>query len=182
MLRLRMDPILSARITPEEVLQEASLRVRKRWPQFHRWVEQSAKHSDLDLPAMAYFWLNRIVRDCLTDAYRTHYDPVRDLHAQVRLPDGSSSQFALGLIDSGTSPTDELARKELQERVWQILGKLKPEDQQILWLRSIFELSTEEVTQVLEISKVNVRVRYGRAKLRFKDLWIAEYGTEGLEA
>ncbi len=186
MLRARMGPALCARVAPEEVLQKAFVRVSTRRGQFRRWADHAAEQAggeldDADLAAMVCFWLNRIVHDSLVEEYRTHHGKGRDLAGERRLPEGSSSQFALGLVSPGTSPSGALARQELQERVWQTLALLRPEDQQVLWLRSIHGVSTETAAEVLGITPVSVRQRYGRAKLRFKDLWVERYGTEGLE-
>jgi RNA polymerase sigma factor (sigma-70 family) len=186
MLRARLGPVLSVRQVPEEVLQKAFVRVSTRRAAFERWAEQCAERAggelpEADLAAMVCFWLNRIVHDCVAEEFRAPPGKGAGREGEVRLPDGSASQFALGLISPGTSPSGALAREELCERVWQTLALLKPEDQHVLWLRSIHGMPAETVAEVLGINHAAVRQRYGRAKLRFKDLWIERYGTEGFE-
>src|SRR5438105_47885 len=52
MVRRRVDPALAARIEPEEILQEAYLRARTKWP-------------GRELRTPVYAWLYGIARDCL---------------------------------------------------------------------------------------------------------------------
>src|SRR2546430_15777513 len=59
MVGRRMDPALAGRIDAEEVVTEAFLLARRKWPGFE---ERSSSSS--------YAWLYRIVRDCLIEAWR----------------------------------------------------------------------------------------------------------------
>src|SRR5581483_2261329 len=61
MVRQRMDPALTRHIDAEDVVNEAFLAARRRWPHFK---ERSA--------ASPYAWLYRIVYGCLIDAWRRH--------------------------------------------------------------------------------------------------------------
>ena len=55
----RMDPALARRISPEDILSEAFLQARRRWPTF--------KEQDGTTP---YAWLYRIVLDTMIEAWR----------------------------------------------------------------------------------------------------------------
>src|SRR5436309_7471804 len=58
-VRRRLDPALSPRLDPEEVLQEVFLRARDRWAGYRA------------RPAVtAYAWLYGLTRDCLIEAWR----------------------------------------------------------------------------------------------------------------
>ena len=170
---------LGSRQDADDVLQETWLRVEKRVAKFDRWVE-SVPEDERDLEAMGYFWINRLVLNTFTDHLRSLHTLGRDRDRQVPIPDLSRLQFAAGLINSCTSPTAALRRKELQERVNTVLASLKSEDQHVLTLRSMLELSTSQTAEILDLEEPAVRKRHGRAMLRFRDAWVARYGTEGL--
>jgi RNA polymerase sigma-70 factor (ECF subfamily) len=166
MLRQRIDPALASRLQAEDVLADAFLRAKHRWPDF----QQSGM--------TAYAWLYRLVLDCLYDTYDFHAAKGRDFHREVRMPDGSSSQFVLGLVDRGSSPSKALARKELQEKMRQTLALLRPEEREILCMRHVDELSLKEAAHVLDIAEGTARQRYARARLRLRDLWKKLHGDE----
>jgi RNA polymerase sigma-70 factor (ECF subfamily) len=168
MVKQRMDSALAARIDPEEILNETFLRARDRWPDF----KQSGMTS--------YSWLYQKVLECLFDQYDRHTAQKRDIYRQRRLPRGSASQIGVGLVNRGTSPSGALARKELEERMRQTLGMLRPEDMEILCMRHYDQLSLTEAAQVLGISDGTARQRYARARLRLRELWKKLYGQEGL--
>ncbi len=168
MLKGRIDPALRARIEPEEILNEAFLQARDRWQDF----KQSGMTS--------YSWLYRRVLDCLFDQYDRHTAQKRDIYRQRRLPEGSASQIGLGLVNRGSSPSGALARKELEQRMRQALGMLRPEDMDILCMRHYDQLSLSEAAQVLGISGGTARQRYARARLRLRELWKKLYGQGGL--
>jgi RNA polymerase sigma-70 factor (ECF subfamily) len=168
MLEQRIDPALKARIEPEGILDEAHRRAKDRWPHF--------KTSGMT----SYSWLYRIVLNCLFDEYDFHTAQKRDIYRQRRIPEGSASQFGLGLVQRGTSPSGALARKELVERMRRALEILRPEDREILCMRHYDQLSLTEVAQVLDISDGTARQRYARARLRLRERWKKLYGQEGL--
>src|SRR5438874_6337274 len=59
MIQRRLDPSLAARISPEDILSDAFLEARRKWPAFKAQ------------PALTpYAWLYGIVRDCLIQAWR----------------------------------------------------------------------------------------------------------------
>jgi RNA polymerase sigma-70 factor (ECF subfamily) len=169
MLWQRLPRELAPRVDPEEILHKAFIKAQQAWDRFER--------SGL----RPYVWLYRIALDTLLDERDWNLRQRRDLRREVALPDGSSAQFDLGLINGSTTPSGAEARRELQERVRHVLEQLKPEDRDILCMRYLDELTTEEVAQVLDLKDSAARQRYARARLRFKDLWKALYGLEGME-
>lgn len=169
MLWQRLPRELVVRVDPEEVLQQAYIKAQRAWSRFERSGMRP------------YVWLYRIALDTLLDARDWNLRRRRDLRREVCLPDGSSAQFGLGLVQPATTPSDAEARREVQERVRHVLEKLKPDDRDILCMRYLDDLSVEEIAQVFGLKENTVRQRYARARLRFKDGWKAEYGLEGIE-
>ncbi len=98
MLRRRIDPALVVRADPEDILGEAFLMARRKWADFQR---QSA--------LSPYAWLYRIALDCLIEAWRRENRDCRDLHKDMPLPEESSVCLGLGLVQTGATPSQELA-------------------------------------------------------------------------
>jgi RNA polymerase sigma-70 factor, ECF subfamily len=82
-------------------------------------------------------------------------------------------------MGSVTSPSEALARGELQERVRQALDVLRPTDREIIWMHHFDELPFRDVAIVLGISEDTARQRYVRALRRLKDLWRQLFDREG---
>ena len=141
MLERRIDPRLAVRLDAEELLNEAFLVARRKWARF----ETSG--------ISPYAWLYRIVRDCLIESWRHENRKVRKLDKEIRWPDRSSEQMAMGLLGSLTSPSEALARGELREQVRQVLAALSPTDREILSMRHFDDLSFRDVASVLSISE-----------------------------
>src|SRR5262245_58901528 len=123
MLRRRIDPRLAARIDAEGVLNGAVVAAHRKWRKF-----EASRMSP-------YGWVRGIARDCLIAAGGRGNSESRRPDKEIPWPDRSSEQMAIGLIGSLTSPSEALARGELQERVRQALDALRPADREILWMR-----------------------------------------------
>jgi RNA polymerase sigma-70 factor (ECF subfamily) len=164
MLGRRIDPKLHLRLDPEDILSEAFLQARRRWTAYQ--AEPKMK---------PYAWLYRIALDCLIDAYRRETRGRNDLHKEMPMPEGTSAQLGLGLINAGTSPSEAVAREEVRQRVQQALGLLKETDREILWMRHHDQLSFAEAASILGLTENTATVRYARALRRLKDLWLQIY-------
>lgn len=68
-------------------------------------------------------------------------------------------------IDWSRLPDEELARKELLQRIDGALAQLPPDYRSVFVLRDIEELSAEETSQILEISTAALKSRLHRARL-----------------
>jgi RNA polymerase sigma-70 factor, ECF subfamily len=160
MVRRRLDPALAARLDAEDVLNEAYLLARRKWAA----VKERPAGS-------LYAWLYRIVLDCLIEAWRRESRGPRDYRRSMPLPEGTSVQLALGLVNPATSPSAALAREELRARVRQVVEMLREKDREILWMRHADGLSYEEIAAVLGVEKGAAHTRYHRALGRLSDLW-----------
>ena len=158
MLRRRIDPKLAGRIDPEDVLSEAFLVAGRRW-------------KDFPAGGKPYSWLYRITLDCLIEAWRRHSRACRDPRDEMPWPDRSSLQVGLGLVHTGTSPSEAAAREEMREAMRHVLALLKAGDREILRMRHEDELSHAEAAEILGITENAAAVRYVRALKRLGDLW-----------
>jgi RNA polymerase sigma-70 factor (ECF subfamily) len=159
MLRRRIDPALAPRVSAEDIVGEAFLRARARW----------SSHDPAS--ASTFTWLYGIARDCLIEAWRSANAAGRSIGREVPWPERSSAQLGLGLIGSVTTASKALERKDLGERIHKALGRLKPQDREILALRHFDGLSYKEAGAILKISEHAATVRYARALHRLKEVW-----------
>jgi RNA polymerase sigma-70 factor (ECF subfamily) len=161
MVAVRMDPRLSARVDPSDVVHETLAEAAQKLPGYAG-----------QLRAPFYLWLRQLAWRRLLDLSRRHISAGRRSvenqagHGQA-LSEESAMQLAARLAASQTSPSQHVQRKELRGRVRAALARLDPSDQEVLVLRYLEELSTSEIASMLEITPRAVRYRQRLAMERF---------------
>jgi RNA polymerase sigma-70 factor (ECF subfamily) len=168
MVRLRMDARLSARVDASDVVQEAYLDAA-------RQVE-----SYLHQPRVAFYvWLRGLTWERLLNIQRQHLGArCRAVGRELPLPVKSSVRLAQALLVPGSSPSQALLKKELRHRLRRAIGKLGPEDQEVILMRHYEDMSNGEVAQALGLSASAATMRYGRALFRLKEVLLANLGPE----
>src|SRR5260370_30013143 len=66
-------------------------------------------------------------------------------------------------------PSEELKRSELRNALKRAIASLAPKYREVLLLRDVQNLSTEETAEILGISEGNVKTRLLRARLQMRD-------------
>jgi RNA polymerase sigma-70 factor, ECF subfamily len=66
-------------------------------------------------------------------------------------------------------PSEELKRGELRNALQRAIATLAPKYREVLLLRDVQNLSTEETAEILGISEANVKTRLLRARLQMRD-------------
>ncbi|MCI0376492.1 MAG: sigma-70 family RNA polymerase sigma factor [Gemmataceae bacterium] len=159
MLERRIDPKLNSRLDAESILQETYFAARRRWNNF--------KSSTMT----AYAWLYRLALDALIEAWRRETRGPRDARRDLPLPEGTSLQLGLQLVQTGTSPSEALMRAELRDRVQKAMSLLSDNDRQILSMRHFDDLSHADIAAILELTEAAAQQRYHRALGRLSDMW-----------
>jgi RNA polymerase sigma-70 factor (ECF subfamily) len=166
MVRLRMDRRLQGRVDPADVVQDAYLAVRGKFPQYS---------ADPRLPF--FLWLRLEVGQKLVDVHRFHLGAkMRDAGQEVSLyrgalPQVSSLSLAEHLLGKLTTASQAAMRVELKLRVQEALNSMDANDREVLLLRHFEELSNAEAAQVLGIKPSAAVNRYVRALKRLKDVF-----------
>ena len=166
MVRLRMDRRLQGRVDPADIVQEAYLAVRGKFPQYS---------PDPRLPF--FLWLRLEVGQKLVDVHRFHLGAkMRDAGQEVSLhrgplPPVTSLSLAEQLLGKLTTASHAAMRVELKVRVQEALNSMDPHDREVLILRHFEELSNAEAAQVLGIKASAAVNRYVRALKRLKDVF-----------
>ena len=174
MLEQRLDRKSSARRDARDVLQDTFLRAESRWDDFPR------------SGMTAYAWLYRLALDCVCDDHDLQHRHCRNIRKEQAWPENTSRQFVLGLASPGTGIGTGVAQEEilrsLRERMIDALALLSAADRDILCMQHFDDLKLKEIAQILGITDGTARVRYARARLRLRELWIERYGAEEFSA
>jgi RNA polymerase sigma-70 factor (ECF subfamily) len=160
----RMGRRLAARADASDVLQETYLEAFRRLP---KYLEQQ------DMPF--YLWLRWIAKEKVMALYRRHLGAdKRAIDREIPLlPPDSSAQFVSGVIGGGPSPSQQLAKAELAERLRMALVKLEQDERDLILWRHFEQLSIRETAQLLHISEAAASKRYIRALERLRELLVS---------
>lgn len=162
-VQFRLDPKLSARLEPDDVLQEA-------------WVAAHARiDSFLDDPTLSmFFWLRLIVSQTVVDIHRHHLgaqqrDAYRETAAMTQdWKDSTAASIVSQLIGRFSSPSQAAIREETARALRTSLESMDAIDREVLALRHFEELNNNEVAMVLDITPKAASIRYVRALQRLK--------------
>jgi len=164
MIAVRLDPRLAARLDPSDVVQDALAEAATRLDEYFE-----------KRPMPFYPWLRRLAWEKLVELHRTHIrsqkrSVTREEDFRMQLNDESAVTLARRLASGGTSPSMRLVRQEMLDRVHKALERLSANDREVLVLRHLEQLSTEQVAVVLGISATAARTRHFRAVRRLHDM------------
>jgi RNA polymerase sigma-70 factor (ECF subfamily) len=163
MVKLRLDPRLSARLDPSDVVQDALVEAHKRL---------AAYAQERQIPF--YPWLRSIAWDRLIAMKRQHVTAERrTVRREIGKLDlsGDSEMILVNRLATATStPSDQLIRREVRARIQHAIAKLPPRDHEVIVLRHLEELSFPETAAVLGLTESAVFSRYRRALERLHRL------------
>jgi RNA polymerase sigma-70 factor (ECF subfamily) len=166
---LRMSPRVSARLDASDVLQETYLEFARRLPEY-------AKHRKVPI----FLWLRMLTGERLVHLQRMHLGAEKrtvyrefDLASQP-MPDASVVNLASQLAGQFTSVDRNLIRDEVQRKLLDALQRMEFNDREIVAMRHFEELTTEEIAEVLGLTRSGVLKRYTRAIHRLRDSVIGD--------
>ena len=161
---VRLDPQMRARVDPSDVVQEALVEAFRKLPNYLR-----------QRPLPFYPWLRRIAWERLVKLNDRHVQAQkrsvrREARWQMQLPDQSVMQLAQRIVTSATSPSQQVIRKEVRERVRAALNGMQPYDREVLVLWYLEQLSTADIAVILELTESGVKSRHRRSLIRLTGL------------
>jgi RNA polymerase sigma-70 factor (ECF subfamily) len=161
MVYLRIDPRLAARLDPSDIVQDALAEAHRRLPVYAA-----------ERPIPLYPWLRRIAWERLLRMHRRHIDAKRrTVLREDALPLSESSEMLLAeRLATASTPSEQLLRREIRERLHDALAQLPAADREVIVLKHLEELSFQEAAAVLEISTAAIYSRYYRAIQRLHRL------------
>ncbi len=171
MIALRLDRRLQARLDPSDVLQETLAEAACRLAEYARLR-----------PLPFYPWLRQLAWERLVQLHRRHVRAgkrsVCREQADLPLSEESVLRLADRLVSCGSSPSARLRRSEQHRCVQTILEQLAASDREILVLRYLEHLSTQELAAVLGLTPAGVKTRQLRALQRLRDLLGDDVGED----
>lgn len=138
----------------EDVCQETFLRALAHLDQFRGEARFST-------------WLTQIcVNTARMRIRKNHAELWESLDEPVPTEDGSVS---LEAAEWREDPEQQYSREERERILMEALGRLHPSYREVVVLRDVRQLSTEETAQALGLSVANVKTRLLRARLQLRD-------------
>ena len=163
MILLRMDRRIQTRVDASDVLQEAYVDLASQLANYAK---------DPQLPF--FLWLRRLTGQRLAKTHRFHLgQQKRDLARETRLEhatsvDASSVFMASQLIGQFTSVAGRALRREMQQKLQDVLDTMPETDREIIALRHVEQMSHAEIATLLEISENAATKRYIRSIRRLR--------------
>ena len=119
-----------------------------------------------------YLWLHWIAREKVIALHRRHLGAGKRAvqHEVPLMPVDSSAEFVSGLIGRLPSPSQELAKAELAERLRLALGRLDDDDRDLILWRHFEQLSARDMALLLDITEAAANKRYIRAIERLRKI------------
>ncbi len=112
-------------------------------------------------PAAYATWLFMIAKNAVVGHYRRHKREINGM---------SKMKESLWQAGGPPSPEDDALRGEIVSNLMSYVKKLSQRDQELLALKFEGQLSYAEISRVLRMSEVNVRVSLFRALKRLREL------------
>jgi RNA polymerase sigma-70 factor, ECF subfamily len=160
MVAVRIDPRLSARVDPSDVVQEALAEAAKKLDDYLR-----------ERPLPFYPWLRQLAWDRLVKLHRRHIrSKKRSITREELLSEDSVQKLAKRVLGGNSHASEGLVQEELRERVKEALALLDTADRELLVMRNLEQLSVAEIAAVLGITEGAVKVRHLRALRRLRGL------------
>ena len=171
MVEVRLDVRVRGRVDASDVVQEVLIDAAGRLDEY------------LGNPPLPFYpWLRQFALLRLARVHKHHINTQKRNPEFERAWHDSESVIRVvrTLTASTTSPSHLLMRDELEARVHRALEHLKPQDNEILELLYLENLSNQEAASVLGISVGAVRMRHVRA-LRRLQVWIGSDSSEAAQ-
>ncbi len=167
-IEMRLDRSLRARVDPSDVIQDAQTEAAQRFADYLR-----------RRPMPFHLWMRKTTYERLLMLHRRHSKAARrDVKREVPLPERSSLSFARQLFASGSTPSRQIAAREMASQVRQAIARLPEADREILLMRTFEGASYEEIACLMDIQSDAARKRHGRALLRLNKILIESGLTE----
>jgi RNA polymerase sigma-70 factor, ECF subfamily len=162
MVAIRLDPRLSARLDPSDVVQEALADAGEKLNDYLR-----------SRPIPFYPWLRRLAGERIVQIHRHHVRSKkrgvgREELAHLPLPDESVWELADRLVAGDSTPSRIAVREESRLVVRQALERLAPTDRDVLVMRYLEQLSFREIAGALGVTEGTAKVRHFRALDRIR--------------
>jgi RNA polymerase sigma-70 factor (ECF subfamily) len=161
MARVEIDPRLRAKVAPSDVVQDTFVHAERGFADFRG-----------DNEAQLVGWLRRILANQLAMHIRSFTTQRRDIHLEVRLEDSlnrSSQALAACIIDSGSSPSCRVEKREQAVVVANALASLPSVVRQVLILRHVENHTFPDIARRMDRPLENVKSLWRRGIIQLRN-------------
>ena len=122
-------------------------------------------------------WVHTVARNLCFDELRRRQ---RDLRAEGSVEDDDEFLANLPSTSRSFDPVDVQESNETRRRVWSVAQRLPEKYRLVLTLRELQDLSYRQIARTLKMSESAVETLLYRARLRFKEEYLAAEGAAEL--
>ena len=156
-ISLRMGPLLRARITEDDALQETLLHAFRSVHTFVDGGEGSFRR-----------WLFTLAENQIKDLHRYHAAQRRHPGREKPSPTGDERDMLARLSAGMTSPSSRARRREAANRLRDGIDALPEPERSVLLMRSFEELTFREIGERIETGETTATALYARAIVLLK--------------
>ncbi|MEL6104820.1 MAG: sigma-70 family RNA polymerase sigma factor [Planctomycetota bacterium] len=158
-----LDPNLTGRVDPADILQDVFLDLTKKLPGF----------AARETPMRPLIWIRLVAKERVLITHRKHlFAAARDARREVTpaaRTDGSvSNVFHHCLVSRVSTIGGRLMREEMSSALLKAIESLHEQDREIITMRIFEELSNSEAAEVVGLSENGASSRFVRAMMRLK--------------
>ena len=152
-----LDPRLSSRVDPSDVLQNALTHAALKLPNYFQQETIGV-----------YPWLRRIVKNELIDVHRRHVGAQRrSVNREHKLYDRLNDESAVDLADRLLSrelpPSKIVNQREQMKAIKDGMDQMNEQQRELLLMRFVEEMTIQEIADAFEWPKATARLRVLRA-------------------
>ncbi len=160
LIQVRLPAAIQARVSPDDVLQEAML-----------VVHQRIKALEVEAEPAFWSWLCRVIEQRIADVKRAHLraaarDVRRERKPTAGEPQSTSIRMEQLLPDAGTSPSGRLKNIEQRAALAAVLAQLPESYREVIVLRILEGLSVADTAELMQRSPGAVSVVLNKAVKR----------------
>jgi RNA polymerase sigma-70 factor (ECF subfamily) len=167
--RVQMDPRLSSKLDPSDMVQETLLRA-------HQALDQFEPRGQGDLTA----WLRQILANVLTDAVRRYSTTTRDVALERSLQaavEESSARLEHWIRTDQEAPEQEAVRQEQLLGLANAVAQLPDDQRTALELKHLHGWTVEAIAAQMERTRASVAGLLRRGLEKLRDLLAESEGT-----
>lgn len=157
-ITLRMGPLLRARLTVDDVMQETFI-------QAHRSLEGFQAEGDGSFRR----WIFSVAENRLRDLRKYHDAQKRTPLRETPHPDDDERRRWAALASGDTSPSSGAHRSDVTRRMTEAIGRLPEELREVLILRAIEERTFRETAERIGRTTTVVKGLYSRALMELRN-------------
>jgi RNA polymerase sigma-70 factor (ECF subfamily) len=168
MATIHLDRTIQHRVSPSDVVQETFVQAFLNFMQFRGSTE-----------AEFLQWIRRIAASRMAMASRQFHTQRQDVRQEERLNEameGWSDRAAIWMSDKGSSPSQQVIKREQAVVLADALAELPPDYREVILLRHFQNLQFSAIAAQMERSEDSVKNIWVRAIKRLREL-IVDFST-----